>query len=267
MDGSLELTRGKGVATTAGRKLQHQQKALALDPVGDRIRKKQAEMGAGLTHYCVAHLSQQERLCSRAATYSLDDPASVISAHFGLLFWRDTRRSQHQGVVQRVLSTKGAPTNRQKSRYAQRKNASACPLLPTALCVLVRAAAKKRATVRCKTMLAAGRSFPAVTAARRAAAARSTGAQRSSAILIRTLSSEGTPGTVAGARAAASAGRLSFVLSALFSVRAVLDRWLVAEVNAAPPGSFSFCPNGRGWVHGLSLERSFERFNAWREDR
>lgn len=70
-------------------------------------------------------------------------------------------------------------------------------------------------------MLAAGRYFPAAAAARRAATAKSSStaiggfisnsaspagdAPRSSAC-IRTLSTEGTPGTVAGARAAASQG-------------------------------------------------------------
>lgn len=67
---------------------------------------------------------------------------------------------------------------------------------------------RREEATNCVTMLAAGRSFPAATAARRAATTRSTShAQRSSVIFIRTLSSEGTPGTVAGARAAASAGR------------------------------------------------------------
>lgn len=65
-------------------------------------------------------------------------------------------------------------------------------------------------------MLAAGRYFPAATAARRTATVRSSSsttigfvsksAPRRSSACIRTLSTEGTPGTVAGARAAASAG-------------------------------------------------------------
>lgn len=67
-------------------------------------------------------------------------------------------------------------------------------------------------------MLAAGRSIPAATAVRRTAAAKSASAfvSKTGAAggrrrpCARTLSSEGTPGTVAGARATASAGGFRF---------------------------------------------------------
>ncbi|CAN0033922.1 unnamed protein product, partial [Ectocarpus sp. 6 AP-2014] len=80
----------------------------------------------------------------------------------------------------------------------------------------LRTAQQRGRGVRSQNMLAAGRSIPAATAVRRTAAAKSASAfvSRASAAAgrrrpsARTLSSEGTgtPGTVAGARATASAG-------------------------------------------------------------
>lgn len=85
-------------------------------------------------------------------------------------------------------------------------------------------------------MLAAGRSLPAGVAARRAVAARrvlglgsQTTAARCSSLGIRTLSSESTPGTVAGARAAASAGGLRLILC--LSLRVSMPRVHASFLN------------------------------------
>lgn len=84
------------------------------------------------------------------------------------------------------------------------------------------------------TMLAAGRSFPAAIAVRRAAAS-STASGRTwrtgSSSSIRKLSSEGTPGTVAGAQAAGASSNHTSAYVAFYATKCRALRW---GLRAAP---------------------------------